>query len=71
MVTPAALTEPAAVSTGSLTALRRYPVKSCRGHAVDRARVERAGLEGDRRWMLVHPDGSLASARTLPPISPC
>ncbi|WP_243653655.1 MOSC domain-containing protein [Pseudonocardia endophytica] len=48
-----------------MTALRRYPVKSCRGHDVDRARVERAGLDGDRRWMLAHPDGSMATARTL------
>jgi uncharacterized protein YcbX len=41
-------------------------VKSCRGHAVDRALVERAGLAGDRRWMLAHPDGTMATARTLP-----
>lgn len=52
--------------SGTLTALFRYPVKSCRGHPVERARVERAGLHGDRRWMLAHPDGTLASARTLP-----
>ena len=51
---------------GTLTALYRYPVKSCRGASVDRARVERAGLEGDRRWMLAHPDGTMATARTIP-----
>ncbi len=65
MVRLAALTDPAAVSTGSLSGIRRYPVKSCRGHAVDRARVERAGLDGDRRWMLAYPDGTMATARTL------
>ncbi len=66
MVTPAALRESSVTTTGSLTAIHRYPVKSCRGHAIDRVRVERAGLDGDRRWMLAHPDGSMATARTLP-----
>lgn len=65
MVTPAASAAPTATLTGSLTGIRRYPVKSCRGQATDRARVERAGLDGDRRWMLAHPDGSMATARTL------
>lgn len=54
------------VEAGTLTAIYRHPVKSCRGLPADRARVERAGLDGDRRWMLAHPDGTLASARTLP-----
>ncbi|WP_278044856.1 MOSC domain-containing protein [Pseudonocardia sediminis] len=54
------------LDAGALTAIHRYPVKSCRGLAVDRARVERAGLDGDRRWMLAHPDGTMATARTQP-----
>ena len=65
MVTPAALDEPATTSTGSLTGIHRYPVKSCRGHATVRARVERAGLDGDRRWMLADPDGSVVTARAV------
>lgn len=50
----------------SLTGLRRYPVKSCRGAEVARAVVERAGLAGDRRWMLVRDDGAMVTARTHP-----
>ncbi|MCM3846309.1 MOSC domain-containing protein [Pseudonocardia sp. DR1-2] len=50
----------------SLTGLRRYPVKSCRGADVARAVVERAGLAGDRRWMLVRDDGAVVTARTHP-----
>lgn len=53
-------------TTGTLAVLQRYPVKSCRGRPVERTRVERAGLQGDRRWMLAHPDGTMATARTLP-----
>lgn len=48
----------------SLSGLRRYPVKSCRGADVSRAVVERAGLAGDRRWMLVRDDGAVVTART-------
>lgn len=51
---------------GTITSLHRHPVKSCRGHEVERVRVERAGLQGDRRWMLVHPDGTTATARAQP-----
>lgn len=64
MVSPSALDPVVSTGTGSLTGMYRYPVKSCRGHAVERATVERAGLDGDRRWMLVHPDGSMSTART-------
>ena len=53
------------VRVGTLVELLRYPVKSCRGHGVRRAVVERAGLPGDRRWMLAHPDGTMATARTV------
>lgn len=49
-----------------VSVLARYPVKSCRGHAVAEAVVEPWGLAGDRRWMVVGPDGGVASARTLP-----
>ena len=50
-----------------LTGLRRYPVKSCRGTDLDRVVVERAGLAGDRRWMLTTtPDGDMVTARTHP-----
>lgn len=48
----------------TVAGLRRYPVKSCRGADLDRVVVERAGPAGDRRWMLVTPDGAMVTART-------
>ncbi len=50
----------------TLTGINRYPIKSCRGHAVDHALVERWGLAGDRRWMLVDERGDAVTAREHP-----
>lgn len=44
-------------------ALRRFPVKSCRGEDLQTAKVEPWGLAGDRRWMLVDPAGDVVTAR--------
>lgn len=52
--------------TVALTGIRRYPVKSCRGHDLDTATVEPWGLAGDRRWMLVDADGVGVTARRHP-----
>lgn len=52
--------------TIALTGIRRYPVKSCRGHDLDAATVEPWGLAGDRRWMLVDADGVAVTARKHP-----
>ncbi|HWR46866.1 MAG TPA: MOSC N-terminal beta barrel domain-containing protein, partial [Pseudonocardiaceae bacterium] len=41
----------------ALTGVNRYPIKSCRGHALEEAVVEPWGLAGDRRWMLVDDNG--------------
>lgn len=49
-----------------VSALARYPIKSCRGHDLTEALIEPWGLAGDRRWMVVDPDGTFRSARTLP-----
>jgi uncharacterized protein YcbX len=46
-----------------LSELRRYPVKSCRGQRLETAVVERWGLAGDRRWMLVDDTGETVTAR--------
>lgn len=46
--------------------LNRFPVKSCRGESLRRARVEPWGLAGDRRWMIVDSDGVLVTAREYP-----
>ena len=48
-----------------VTGLWIHPVKSLGGQAVDSARVEPWGLEGDRRWGLVDPSGEKVTARDL------
>lgn len=50
----------------TLTGLHRYPIKSCRGHALGQAVVEPWGLAGDRRWMLVDDEGLVVTARKYP-----
>ncbi|MGH3824451.1 MAG: MOSC domain-containing protein [Pseudonocardiaceae bacterium] len=50
----------------TLTGINRYPIKSCRGQAVDDAVVEPWGLAGDRRWMLVDDEGGMVTAREYP-----
>jgi uncharacterized protein YcbX len=47
----------------NLAALNYYPVKACKGHGVDAAFVERRGLQYDRRFMIVDPDGLLITHR--------
>ena len=49
-----------------LVGLFIYPVKSCRGIAVERARVVERGLEHDRRWMIVDSVGRFLTQRELP-----
>jgi uncharacterized protein YcbX len=46
-----------------LSEIRVHPIKSLRGVAVDAARVLPAGLEHDRRWMLVDDTGRFVSQR--------
>ena len=43
-----------------------YPVKGCRGLALDAAEVGARGLAGDREWMVVGSDGGFLSQRTQP-----
>ncbi len=54
------------VAVITLTALNVYPVKSCRGIALDSARVTAAGLEHDREWMIVTPEGRFLTQREEP-----
>lgn len=49
-----------------VTALNRYPVKSCRGEPLPSAVVEPWGVAGDRRFMLVDLDGYVVTAREHP-----
>jgi uncharacterized protein YcbX len=52
-----------------VTALRIYPVKACRGIALDRAALGRRGLEHDRRWMIVDPEGVFVTQREAPSLA--
>ncbi|MHC8306677.1 MOSC domain-containing protein [Pseudomonas sp. PB3P13] len=36
-----------------LSALYRYPLKSCKAEALQQISLDKLGLDGDRRWMLV------------------
>lgn len=49
-----------------IAALYRYPVKSLGGQSVAQAAVEPLGLAGDRRWMIVDPDGRFLTRRQIP-----
>ena len=49
-----------------ITSLHIYPVKSCRGIDVDEALITPTGLEWDRRWMIVRPDGRFVTQREVP-----
>ena len=50
----------------TLTGINRYPLKSCRGQALESALVEPWGLAGDRRWMVVDETGETVTAREHP-----
>jgi uncharacterized protein YcbX len=49
-----------------LTAICLYPVKSCRGIAVDSAEVDARGLVGDRRFLVVDAGGRFLTQRVHP-----
>jgi uncharacterized protein YcbX len=65
------------VTIAALTGLNVYPVKSCRGIAVARARIGVRGLlldapasrVGDREWMIVDGDGRFITQRELPQLA--
>ncbi|MGL4207397.1 MAG: MOSC domain-containing protein [Aeromonadaceae bacterium] len=49
-----------------LASVYRYPIKSCLPIAESRCLVTSEGLAGDRRYMVVRPDGQFITARTHP-----
>jgi uncharacterized protein YcbX len=51
------------VKLGTVTELRRYPVKSLQGEQLQRMEVTARGAVGDRLWALVDEDGKLASGK--------
>lgn len=50
----------------TIAALFVYPVKSCRGIALQQARLTPRGLQYDREWMVVSPDGRFLTQREVP-----
>ncbi|MBM3264590.1 MAG: MOSC domain-containing protein [candidate division Zixibacteria bacterium] len=52
-----------------ISALHCYPVKSCTGHALQRAELTPRGIRYDREWMVVDAEGVFISQRTYPAIS--
>ena len=52
--------------TMRVVALHRYPVKSMGGQALDWADIEPRGIAGDRRWLMVTPQGRFLTRRELP-----
>jgi uncharacterized protein YcbX len=49
-----------------IAALNVYPVKSCGGVALDESLLIETGLEFDRAWMVVDPQGLFVTQRELP-----
>jgi uncharacterized protein len=49
-----------------ITALNIYPVKGCRGIALQSARVAATGFEHDREWLITRPDGRFMTQREEP-----
>ena len=52
-----------------VTALNIYPVKSCGGIALPRARMTSTGFEHDREWMIVRPNGRFVTQREMPKLA--
>jgi uncharacterized protein YcbX len=50
----------------TIASLFVYPVKSCRGIALRQARLTPRGLQYDREWMVVLPDGRFLTQREAP-----
>jgi uncharacterized protein YcbX len=46
--------------------LYRYPVKSLRGFRIEEAFIEKIGLAGDRRWVVIDETGRFLTIRELP-----
>lgn len=56
----------AAADRVTVVGLYVYPVKGCRGIALDAARLLATGIENDRRWLVVDPVGRFVTQRETP-----
>lgn len=54
------------METIRVSALNIYPVKSLAGIPLDRSKLDNMGLQYDRRWMIVSPEGQFITQRTNP-----
>jgi uncharacterized protein YcbX len=52
--------------TPTVSSLHVYPVKGLKGIEIARARATERGLEHDRRWMIVDPQGEFFTQRSHP-----
>ncbi|MCY7314356.1 MAG: MOSC N-terminal beta barrel domain-containing protein [Rubrivivax sp.] len=50
----------------TIAALHVYPIKSCAGVSLQQALLVETGIEFDRAWMLVDPQGEMLTQRELP-----
>ncbi len=55
--------------SASVSAIVRYPVKACAGHALKKASLDPYGIVGDRRWLVVDPHGRFLTQRNAPSLS--
>jgi uncharacterized protein YcbX len=52
-----------------VVSLHLYPIKGTRAHDVERASLHQRGFEGDRRWLVVDPNGTFQTQRSLPQLA--
>jgi uncharacterized protein YcbX len=52
-----------------VTGLNIYPVKSCRGIALEQARLTETGFEHDREWLVTTPEGRFLTQRERPQLA--
>jgi uncharacterized protein len=53
----------------TVASIHIYPVKAARAVDLAEAEVERCGLAGDRRWLVVDPDGQFITQRSEPTLA--
>ena len=56
-------------NSAQIIGLYRYPLKSARGQPLTEARLTATGLEGDRHWLLVTPQGKFITQRETPQLA--
>jgi len=52
-----------------ISSIHIYPIKSLGGINLKIAKIEKRGLQYDRRWMLVDPDGQIITQREFPKLA--